>query len=303
MAIIAATGIILLLTILNIQASSDTLWTAKYIDAAKKKEAAYYEAASACKSILPYIKSGCSDKMTAADFCSALSQIQSLSSSKIDTGTSKISIEIYDAESRFPINSCTDDIHIGMLARLLDSIGMDSSYAGAVADWIDSDSDPRAGGSESSHYGRNAKNAPLDSIDELNNIYGIKEAIDSYSEIHEEGFEALRLYLYAGPVKDDEMKKVNINTASSAVIKSLSPELTDLDVSNIEAARPIENWQDFIKVAGSAVNGENATELQSVIKYQSRLFIIKARAEHMGETAAITALSDNEGKVLSWKAE
>jgi general secretion pathway protein K len=97
------------------------------------------------------------------------------------------------------------------LKRLLRNLGLDETIADRVADWIDKDSDPRIRDSE-----EGAKNAYLDSVDELLRIKGIDR----------QTYEKLLPYvtIYGWDVPDSPL--ININTASIPVIMSLDERIT-----------------------------------------------------------------------------
>jgi len=93
----------------------------------------------------------------------------------VEGGAIKVSIE--DAQARFNLNSAGDPASLRVLQRLLQMLRLDPQLANAVADWIDPDSEVRAGGAEDIDYLNlnppyRAANRPMASVDELRLVRG-----------------------------------------------------------------------------------------------------------------------------------
>ncbi|MBR0518339.1 general secretion pathway protein GspK, partial [bacterium] len=170
MIIIAVVGMIMILTTMNLQISSDTLYTAKYINSIKKKETAYYACKSAVNSARDYIKAGY--KEDPKELYDSLQYLESVPLN-FDTGYIKINIEIQDLERKFSVNSIvTGDEqeqrdHIEYLKRIFNEIGINSTNVNKIADWIDTDNNIRVDGNENSIKYGSVKNAKIDSLNEL----------------------------------------------------------------------------------------------------------------------------------------
>ncbi len=131
----------------------------------------------------------------------------------VEGGTIKVSIE--DAQSRFNLNSIggtdpTSLANLQLLQRLLDVLQLDPQLANAVADWIDPNSDARAGGAEDIDYLNlnppyRAANRPMASVDELRLIRGFDAKTVA----------ALLPYVTVLPAVTND---INVNTASPVVL-------------------------------------------------------------------------------------
>jgi general secretion pathway protein K len=97
------------------------------------------------------------------------------------------------------------------LQRLLRDLDLDETIADRVADWIDTDSEPRLRDSE-----EGAKNAFMESVDELLLIQGIDQ------KAYEKLAPYVTVYGFDGP----DSPLVNINTAPIPVIMSLDERIT-----------------------------------------------------------------------------
>ena len=135
----------------------------------------------------------------------------------VEGGTIKVSIE--DAQSRFNLNSIggtdpTSQANLQVLQRLLNVLQLDPQLANAVADWIDPNSEARAGGAEDIDYLNlnppyRAANRPMASVDELRLIRGFDAKTVA----------ALLPYVTVLPAVTND---INVNTASPVVLAALT---------------------------------------------------------------------------------
>jgi general secretion pathway protein K len=135
----------------------------------------------------------------------------------VEGGTIKVSIE--DAQSRVNLNSIggtdpTSLANLQVLQRLLEVLQLDPQLANAVADWIDPNSDARAGGAEDIDYLNfnppyRAANRPMASVDELRLIRGFDAKTVA----------ALVPYVTVLPATSNN---INVNTASPVVLAALT---------------------------------------------------------------------------------
>ena len=297
MVIIAVIGIIMILTTMNLQVSSDTLYTAKYINSIKKKETAYYVAKSAVNSARDYIKVNYSSDPN--DLYDSLQSITYIEGLNIDTGDVKVTIEVQDLERKFCVNSIVEDeIHIEYLKRILNEIGMNNSNVNKIADWIDSDEEMRIDGNENSIRYGTVKNAKIDSINELNFIDYFKEDIKEFKEKKVEGADNLDYYLSSFGIS---YPKININTANRVLLKSLTDDMTDQEVDSIIENRPIKDIYALGEIVGQDSN--KRTNIDNLAGYTSKYFQIKANAVYDEEIIVITAVVDKDGSILFWGVE
>jgi general secretion pathway protein K len=116
----------------------------------------------------------------------------------------------------------------------------------SIIDWLDTDSEVTMGGAEDEYYlslepPYHCKNAPMDSIEEILLVKGMK----SEYFFGTENYDGLKNYLTIGTGG-----KININTATEMVLKSISEQhFNDDVVSSIIACRPFTG-QNFSCVQG-----------------------------------------------------
>jgi len=147
--------------------------------------------------------------------------------------------------------------------RLLTHLALDERIADRVADWIDPDQEPRLGNSEVS-----AKNAYMDSVDELSSI------IDTAS------CDRLLTHVTVYGIGGVNGNIVNINTASVFVLMALDDAMTRELAERVVTFRslePFQNVSDIVKVAG--FEGPLGQSLMGRITVKALNFRIKSVAE------------------------
>ena len=160
----------------------------------------------------------------------------------VEGGAIKVSIE--DAQARFNLNSIagqdpTSLANLEVLKRLLGALRLEPLLANAVADWIDPDSEARAGGAEDIDYLNlnppyRAANRPMASVDELRLIRGFDA-------------QTVRALLPYVTVLPSATNTINVNTASPVVLAAL----TGIDLQTAErivkerVGKPFNNPGEF----------------------------------------------------------
>jgi general secretion pathway protein K len=160
----------------------------------------------------------------------------------VEGGAIKVSIE--DAQARFNLNSiagqdATSLANLEVLKGLLRVLRLEPLLANAVADWIDPDSEARAGGAEDIDYLNlnppyRAANRPMASVDELRLIRGFDV----------QTVRALLPYVTVLPVATNT---INVNTVSPVVLAAL----TGIDLQTAErivkerVGKPFNNTGEF----------------------------------------------------------
>jgi len=189
-------------------------------------------------------------------------------------GEMTITIRIVDEKGKvslrtvFEQNGVKNDKVYDEYSRLLENLGVKDSSAleGTLADWIDSDDEPRLYGAEAadyiSEYNRAYKpaNAYIDCVDDLLMIKGYGPKV----------FAMVSPFVSA----NNENGLVNINTAPKEVLMALSGDMTEELVDGIIDARakaPFRNTGDLLKVKGFETLGFG---LQSSITVESDTFRI-----------------------------
>ncbi len=149
-------------------------------------------------------------------------------------------VSVEDENSRFNLNSIINENQtLNMDAykffrRLLKNLELKEEMADFVADWIDRDKEPRIRDSE-----ENTKNSFMQSTDELLLIKGVD--IETYAKL------LPHITIYASDRTNPQL--VNINTASQAVIMSITEGITRDIAGRIVLARPFESISSVERVA------------------------------------------------------
>ncbi|MBN1613884.1 MAG: type II secretion system minor pseudopilin GspK [Deltaproteobacteria bacterium] len=205
---------------------------------------------------------------TLTDAWADSSAISDESKELFSDGGFEVSVE--DESGKIPINRLVQGTAVNqfirdMLIRLLKeppfSLGPEQAEAvvNAMKDWMDTDSDVTGAGAENDHYrslpiSYDAKNGPLDSLDELLMIKGVTEQM-YYGTEESPGLRHL-LTLYGDG-------KININTAPRQILRVLAPEITDemaehMDAVRREPGRDLSNPQWYRQVSGMGAVGINS---------------------------------------------
>lgn len=138
----------------------------------------------------------------------------------------------------------------------------------SLIDWMDTDSEVNIGGAEEEYYqsltpAYHCKNAPLDSPEEIMLVKGMKPEYFYGTDT----YEGIGKY-----VTVNTGGKININTASETVLKSLSESITDDVVNNIMDCRPFKA-ANFTCVQGLDLSGDGEKAwLRSVLDIKSSRF-------------------------------
>ncbi len=200
-------------------------------------------------------------------------------------------IKIEDENSKFNINSIIGDNgltierNLEALKKMFEFLNINPDIALVIADWIDTDSEPRLSNSED-----NAKNTFFWSLDELRLIEDVKEIYDKiepYITIHEN--------------RNSLLYQVNINTAELPVLVSLHPDMTETLAQNIIDEReefPFENRSQINNVAGMEIIGP---KLVGWIIVKSSNFRITSRATVNEITRIIESVIDSSMNVRFWR--
>lgn len=307
MIILAVLGVLSVLMILNIQLSSDTVYTTKYLTAVTHSQKAYYLGYSAAKD--------CIRLLTALDDDDTDSYRDVWASPipviKVDEYAMEISVE--DMERYFALNSIVsegaqEEKHYGQLQRLMTVLELDPGFAAAILDWVDADGETTVPGGSETRAGsdRPVKNAPMDSIDELKRIEGyqrhIVEGSKSARSAETVGFEKAVCAYHSG--------KVNINTAGKQVLQSLDEEITAegadriIEYRNDKAIRDLSELHDPLGFSTDMV--ARIGTIGNLADVKSNYFRIKIEIINNEERAQLTAVVKREGgnaKVVDWRMD
>jgi general secretion pathway protein K len=159
-------------------------------------------------------------------------------------GANSITGNITDESGKFDLNSIAkqeDQLkRMEQFKRLFDILGIDitptelNELAAALRDWIDTDDDDGGNGAEEKYYQSlekpyHCKNAPLDSPEEILLVKGMKPEYYYGTE----NYKGIKDY-----VTVNTGGTINVNTASDIVLKSVSKDVDDSYVKNIQDNRP-----------------------------------------------------------------
>ncbi|MFH2044344.1 MAG: type II secretion system minor pseudopilin GspK [Pseudomonadota bacterium] len=204
-----------------------------------------------------------------------------------DGSGGKVFVNVEDENAKFNVNSIvwpngtTNESSIDSFKRLLKNIKLDEQVAYRVADWIDPDSESRMGRSE-----QGAKNAYLDSIDELKLINGM----DSKT------YEVLKPFITVYGAEGVTSNIININSAPLPVIMALNAEITkDLAerIIKYRGLEPLETPSDLVKIAG--FEGSLGQSLIGMLIVKAVNFKITSFAEDNKIKRIIECVVENKG--------
>lgn len=163
----------------------------------------------------------------------------------VDNGTVQGAVigNIEDLQGRFNVNNLidangeTDTVVLEQFKRLLRVLELDERFAGLTADWIDADQE--AGfpdGAEDSIYTGfsppyRAYNRLLSNVTELAALEGMDKA----------SFDVLLPHIAALP----GTTKINVNTATEAVLRSLDDSMDDSTVEGLLESREESGFADY----------------------------------------------------------
>ncbi|HYA27116.1 MAG TPA: type II secretion system minor pseudopilin GspK [Thermodesulfovibrionales bacterium] len=213
------------------------------------------------------------------------------------TGTETVSVE--DENAKFNLNSLVsqngqvDTTSSDAFKSLLGNLGFDENAAkeitGRIVDWMDIDSIPSEGLSDSE---QNAKNAHMDSVDELLMIKGIDR------KTYEKLLPYVTVYGYQGPYN----ALININTASIPVIMSLG--ISEMQAQEILNYRKLTPFKTTGELQSAGINPSLINSLQGKIVFSPTNFRITSVAEENKIKRVIECVITTSGlsqTVMSWR--
>jgi general secretion pathway protein K len=185
---------------------------------------------------------------------------------------------ITDERSKFDLNSLAltnqREFRIAQFKRLFTGLNIDISddelddLVNAVIDWLDADSESTFGAEEEYYQSLeppyHCKNGPMDSPEEILLVKGMKNEYFYGTE----NYEGIRNYVAVG-----SEGKININTASETVLKSLSDRFTEDVVSSILECRPFTDpAYDCIRGIDLNDGSAESTWIKSTLDVKSTKF-------------------------------
>lgn len=203
-----------------------------------------------------------------------------------------------DAQGRLNVNKLAnpDPIQrqqaLEQFNRLCQVLTLDCPFWSAVADWVDTDDIPSAGGAETAIYlgmqpARRAANQPIVAIEELQAVQGMSAQL----------LQRLSPYLIALP----QDFPININTAKMPVIMALAPWMSEDQAKLIltgQQKQPFESLQQVSQLLrqGSVQDSDiNLLVNERQLSVATGFFLLHAQAEYGGRRWQAGALIKRDG--------
>ncbi len=193
----------------------------------------------------------------------------------------RIAVRVTDEESKINLNTAD----AAVLSKLFEQFGMNRQdrdvFVGSLLDWIDADDFHRTNGAEDDYYKSNgflygAKNAPLDSLEEISRIRGVPADLMTRSA---KFGDATCLFSECVTVTGDT--RVNINTAPAPVLVAIGFS-TD-EVRALLKSRAKSPWSAISGIS-PVVGTARFESLRPLLRVSSASFFVESTAEREGST-------------------
>ena len=181
-----------------------------------------------------------------------------------------------------------------------------SNVSASIADWIDKNDTPRAGGAETPYYrtlkpAYSTRNDKFMTLMELSLVKGITPAVLSgVVDVKEKLLLRDCLNIYS----NQQNSVINVNSASKAVLMALDARMSESVADQIINTRPFKGVGEFSKVAELNkvyMNADNRKDCWGArLTATSNLFRITAIAKVKESVRIIEAVVSN-GAVFSWQ--
>jgi general secretion pathway protein K len=225
---------------------------------------------------------------------------------KLDDEAGSIQITISEESGKINVNALVQQIGDyepftqGVLQRLGTRLKLTEDITPAIADWIDSNDQPRSGGAESSYYRTlkppySARNGKVQTLTELSLVKGISPELVGKLQ----PFVTIYSDVMASPVPT-----VNINTAPLEIVAALDKGIDDRMAERIVAERRIQPFKSIGELSRVPGLDTIATGLGGRITVKGNLFRITsmAKVKDSGRTVeSVVRLSGSVPQILSWQ--
>jgi general secretion pathway protein K len=232
------------------------------------------------------------------------SPLMGISLTGFPVGDGSVDISMVEQESKFNVNTADSQL----LRQILTTMGAKpdeiTTVADSIQDWIDPDDATKPAGAESDYYQGllppyNAKNAPIDDIEELQLIKGVSPEIyqGGSTEDPNAPFKHHKLGFGSAPGEAEDLifglrdvltpyssGRVNVNTASSNVLACI-PEMDGNSVNGIITLR--DSTGDSLTPGGDGVIRDLGM-LQSVVSNPTALQQLQRYCTTAGNTYEVT---------------
>jgi len=241
---------------------------------------------------------------------------ESLNGFPIGDGT--VSLTLTELESKINVNTADGPFLKEILTTQNADAGSISVVSDSILDWIDPDDNTRPAGAESDYYlgltpSYNAKNAPMDSTEELQLVKGVTH--DMYYGTPPEQAPEHELGFGHAPNKDANYNfgladvftaassgKVNLLTADDSVLQCIpglgdgsfhSAAVADLEAAREESDPPVRNIQQLL--AAAHVPQQAVGQIMNYVDVKGNTYKVEAKATIGQLTHTYTAIVYRSG--------
>ena len=227
---------------------------------------------------------------------------------KLDDEAGALTITIVEESAKLNLNDLVyvngqyQDFTLAALKRLGRRLQLTDDLWGALADWIDTDDQPRSGGVESPYYrslkqGYDAHNGALMTLTELTLVKGFRPEL----------LGKLQPFVTIWTDRPGASSKININTAPKEVLAALDEGIDDRMAESILERRrltPFKTTGELAQVPGLDAGVVSRLAGASGITVKGSVFRIRAfaRVKDAGRTVeAVVRLGGGAPEFLSWQ--
>lgn len=214
----------------------------------------------------------------------------------------EMAVKINDLQGRFNLNAVVDQQGlpqqegVDQLVRLLAVLNLDPAYAQQWQDWVDKDQTRQPSGGEDADY----PDYPTAGAWEAD-----ISALRLLRTMSPEDYDKLAPHVTVLPA----VTPINVNTAGEAVLRSLSPIMTQSLVGQVRSrqqGRGYATTTDFLQALGTG-GGINANqvsvssqyfEVLVTVKYQRRLQRLRTVLQRDNQSGALTVISRERGPFI-----
>lgn len=197
-------------------------------------------------------------------------------------------------------NGIYSEAPYGIWLRLLQRLQLPADLGDSLADWLDNNEEPRAGGAETAWYRAQTppcevRNGPLATVEELALLKGFEPSTR---------VKLLPFLTVYGGIQGEMITPININTAPIELLAVLDEELSDDLARRIDERRktePFTRAADLARVPGMETI---ANRLALHVAVKGSVFRVMARAT-VGDTVkvveAVARLTGGSASILYWR--
>ncbi len=228
---------------------------------------------------------------------------------RLDDEAGNIEIAIIDEGGKLNLNALVsqngeiDPLTLAALKRLGKRLELPEGIWDAVADWIDSDDQPRPNGAETTYYQSLrppvfTRNAPLSSLTELSMVRGM--TLEMLPRLQPYLTVFAPVLVLGAPVL-----QVNINTAPREVLMALDDDIDERMADRIMEERrlkPFKGSGELSRISGAE---RLSSRLSGKISCKGTLFRITstARVKDTVRTVEAVVRPDDATPILSWQEQ